>query len=403
MLRRSLRRLLLVALLLGIALLGVSRFGGLVLRNADGRVLGYSAATQEWLALQYPDLPAAIDGPYVHGTAGAREQVRLTRAAGQAIAVERAPLAGNAIEVELDEARPRRFRVELRDAHPRAAVAWPMPARLLIASDFEGEFDAFVTLMQAHGVIDADWRWSFGRNRVVLAGDLVDRGRNVLPLLWLVYRLEGEAAAAGGGLHYVLGNHEQKLLAGRTGDAHPKYTGTLRLLDAAPAALWDERSELGRWLRSKPVLLQVGDLLVMHGGISPELLALRPTLAEIDALAGAAFASAPGDGMDPRARAVLWDRTGVLWYRGLAMALEGMPRADGAHVDAVLQHFGVRRLAIGHTLARAVGTDYDGRVLRIDVHHAGGTTEAVLVEGADAWRVDARGGRHPLAPAINLD
>lgn len=400
---RWLRRFCFALLVVVVAGLGVSRYRGVVLKNADGRVFGYSAPTQEWLAMQYPNLPAAIDGPYVLGPADTREVVRLTRTSDATVVVHRAPLSAGEIEVETDEALPRRFRVALRGAHPRAPVELPMPGRLLIASDFEGEFDAFTTLMQAHGVIDADWHWNFGDGRVVLVGDMVDRGRNVVPLLWLVYRLEAEAAAAGGGMHYVLGNHEQKLLTGRISDAHEKYTGTLRLLDTAPAALWNERSELGRWLRSKPVLLKVGDLLFMHGGLSPEVLALRPTLTEVDAHAAAVFATPPADIADARARAVLWDRTGVLWYRGLAMALEGMPRADTAHLDAVRRHFGVNRLAIGHTLARAVGQDYDGKLLRIDVHHASGTTEGVLIENGETWRIDAAGGRHPLAAAVNLD
>src|SRR3546814_7468717 len=32
-------------------------------------------------------------------------------------------------------------------------------------------------------------------------------------------------------------------------------------------------TELGRWLRSKPVLVKVGDTLFAHGGISPRVLA----------------------------------------------------------------------------------------------------------------------------------
>jgi hypothetical protein len=390
-------------LLLMLLPLLATRFGAVLLRHADGRALGYSSATQEWLALEYPNVPASIDGPYVAWRDGRREVLRLQRDADGAIRALRSALAGDEVDVELDAEPPRRFSVPLREAQRRAVLDVALPSRLLVASDFEGEFDAFTALMQAHGVLDADLHWRFGTGHVVLVGDLVDRGRNVLPLLWLVYRLEAEAQAAGGALHYVLGNHEQKLLNGRTGDAHGKYLGTLRLAGESAQSLWDERSELGRWLRSKPVLLKVGPYLFMHGGISPELLALRPSLAEVDAHAAAWFARPPDEVADPRALAALWDRTGVLWYRGLAMPLEGMPRADAAHLDAVLQHFGVRHLVIGHTLARAVGSDYDGRLLRVDVHHAGGTVEGLLIEGGEQLRIDARGGRHALRPALNLE
>ena len=403
MISRWARRAAVAVLFAVLAALLATRIGGLLLQNADGRALGYSQSTQEWLALEYPSHAPAIDGPYVRGTGGGRRALRLERASSGAIALREESLNGDEIEVELDEAPPRRFRVALREAHPRAPPSWPMPARMLVASDFEGEFDAFVTLLQTHGVIDAQWHWRYGEGHLVLVGDMVDRGRNVVPLLWLVYRLEAEAQAAGGALHYVLGNHEQKLLNGRTGDAHPKYYGTFRLTGQAPQALWDEGSELGRWLRSKPVLLRVGDYLFMHGGVSPEVLALQPSLDEVDRHAAAFFARPPDEVPDARARALLWDRTGLLWYRGLAMALEGMPRADAAHVDRVLRHFDVHRLAIGHTLARQVGQDYDGKVLRIDVHHASGTVEGLLVERDARYRIDALGNRHPLPAAINLE
>jgi hypothetical protein len=402
--RRRWKRILLTLSCVGLVLpLLLSRFAGVVLQNADGRTLGYSSSTGEWLALDHPAHPASIDGPYLLRRDGRRELLRLERDGDGGVQAKRTRFARRTIEVEVDGATPQRFRVPLRSSHPRAPVDWPMPSRLFVASDFEGEFAAFATLLQANGVLDAQLHWRFGDGRLVLVGDLVDRGPNVVPLLWLVYRMEAEAAAAGGGVHYILGNHEQMLVTGRTSYLHPKYFGTLNLARESHAALWDEHSELGRWLRSKPVLLKVGDWLFMHGGVSPAVLEARPSLADVDRAAAAVFATPPDRIADRAQRLLIWDRDGLLWYRGLAMPLDAAPKADAAHVTQVLQHFGVRHLAIGHSLAQHVGTDYGGAVLRVDVHHASGTIEGVLIEGGQAHRVDARGTRSPLQAATNLE
>jgi diadenosine tetraphosphatase ApaH/serine/threonine PP2A family protein phosphatase len=347
--------------------------------------------------------PASIDGPYVFTRDGKREQLRLHRTATGTIEAKRSALTAATVEVEVDAPGTPRFRVPLRREHPRRATSFPRPSRLLVASDFEGQFEAFTSLMQANGVLDAQLHWRFGKGHVVLVGDLVDRGPNVLPLLWLVYRMEAEAQAAGGALHYVLGNHEQMLLTGQTRYLHPKYLETLRLAGQPHQALWDEHSELGRWLRSKPVLLRVGDHLFAHGGISPEVLALRPTLEQVDRSAATAFAQDPRTLTDARAKALLWDRRGLLWYRGLAMDMPEIPMAPAAHVQQVLRHFGVRHVVIGHTLVEHVGHGYGGAVLRVDVDQAAGTREALLLEKGKAHRVDARGKRSALEAATNAD
>ncbi|MGH8076620.1 MAG: metallophosphoesterase [Lysobacter sp.] len=403
MTRRSKRTIALLSVVTLVALLAAVRFAGVAINNADGRVLGYSRATGEWLALEYPNYPASIDGPYVYLHDGQRQQLRLRRNATGTIEATRSPLTATEVKVEVDQAGAAGFKVPLRPDYPRGATSVPMPSRLLVASDFEGDFAAFTTLMQGNGVIDAQLHWTYGDGQLVLVGDMVDRGRNVLPLLWLVYRMEAEAKAAGGAVHYVLGNHEQKLLTGRASDVDRKYLGTIRLAGQSHQTLWDERSELGRWLRSKPVLIKVGDYLFTHGGVSPDVLALRPTLDQVDSYAASVLADDPRKITDARAKAIIWDRMGLLWYRGLAMDMVGMPKAEPAHVQQVLRHFGVRHVVIGHTIARHVGHDYDGAVVRVDVDHAAGSREALLIEGEAVHRVDADGTRNALARAINAD
>ena len=170
----------------------------------------------------------------------------------------------------------------MRDNYPSSELSYPGTEKLLAISDFEGNFDAMFDLLLANNVINQKLKWTFGTGHFVIVGDMVDRGTNVVPLFWLIYKLEAEAELAGGKLHYVLGNHEKYLLDGIIGSVADKYYGTFRSTDMSQRELWSEKTVLGRWLRSKPVLLKIGDNLFVHGGISPEVLKTNPTLDSID-------------------------------------------------------------------------------------------------------------------------
>ncbi|HZI52989.1 MAG TPA: metallophosphoesterase, partial [Chitinophagaceae bacterium] len=80
--------------------------------------------------------------------------------------------------------------------------------KMLVISDIEGNFTAFRKLLRGNGVIDENFNWTFGKDHLVLVGDFVDRGTMVMEVLWLIYSLEEKAKAAGGYVHFILGNHE---------------------------------------------------------------------------------------------------------------------------------------------------------------------------------------------------
>ena len=124
----------------------------------------------------------------------------------------------------------------------------------------------------------------------MVLGDVFDRGPNHLEILWLLYGLEAQAAKAGGGVHFVLGNHETMVLRGDLRYLNPKYVASARALGVASySELFDARSVLGQWLRSRPVISKVNDMLCLHGGISRALLDRKLTLADINGTVRAAL------------------------------------------------------------------------------------------------------------------
>ena len=381
-----------------------ARVTGTGIRAPDGRYLGYSYSEKEseWLFLEYQNVPVRQDGPYVINDNNTPYAIYINGDGKAASKVLRKEVT-NEVKVKVDNEACTQFTVPLRKDYPRSELTIPSPTKLFAISDLEGEFDTMVHLLQINGILDEALNWRYGSGHLVLIGDMVDRGRNVVPLLWLIYKLEAEARMAGGNVHFILGNHERYLLDGRTKSVASKYYGTFRTTEMSQRELWSEKSELGRWLRSKPVMLKIGSTLFVHAGISPKVLRMNPTLQSIDKEAENNFVT------DDAVRrtidgSVIHDATGILFYRGLALdrSADNLgEKASKEHVNKVLKKFKVDRIAIGHTLATNISHDYDGKVVRVDVHHSGDVSEGLVIEDNILWRADDKGNKFLLKQAKN--
>jgi len=206
-----------------------------------------------------------------------------------------------------------------------ALVATPAfaqaPARLIAVGDVHGDYDAFVSILQQAGLIDAQLHWAGKNATLVQTGDILDRGLKCREVMDLLMALEKEAPLRGGRVVTLLGNHEAMNMIGDLRYAAPMYssfadkssekrrnaaydsffawqkTRTVegKLAAAAPSpsaeADWMKAHSLGfieqriamgpdgkygRWLRERPAVVQIGSTLFVHGGISPELAGWKP-------------------------------------------------------------------------------------------------------------------------------
>jgi hypothetical protein len=105
-------------------------------------------------------------------------------------------------------------------ALPPRAVATD-PARVVAVGDIHGEFEGFVAILRATGLIDARHRWSGGRATLVQTGDFNDRGDDVRAVMDLLMALEREAPRHGGRVVTLLGNHEVMVMLGDFVDVTP--------------------------------------------------------------------------------------------------------------------------------------------------------------------------------------
>jgi calcineurin-like phosphoesterase family protein len=296
------------------------------------------------------------------------------------------------------------FVVELRPPAPKAAESVAGGnAPLFVLADTHGEYEIAVEMLQRQRVIDSKLRWTFGRGRLVVLGDVLDRGPHQIEILWLLYKLEAEAAAAGGGMHLILGNHEAMVLTGDLRYLHAWHRPTAQTLGLnSYADLLDSGSVLGQWLRSKPAMLRIGRLLFVHGGVSRALVDSRLTLSEINAAIREAMAGGAMPSSDRAKTDLVMKRLGPLWYRGYFPGQSDFPQASLDDVDGTMAQFGVCRIFVGHTIVPTVTPLFGGKVIAVQVYpHRDVVTEkyileAVVVAGDLVFRARIDGGRELL-------
>ncbi len=204
--------------------------------------------------------------------------------------------------------------------------------RIVAVADIHGAYDELVEILQAAALIDRDRNWAGGTSKLVQTGDYTDRGSGVRDSIELLMKLERQAAEAGGEVHVLLGNHEimnliyddrdvlvnPDIYASFADEGSPglrkqafedwKKWRNLRQMrqqtsktaleelppDVArelntflnqseeqwlafhPPGLIEYRrafapdGKYGRWMRSLPIVVKLGDTLFLHGGIGPD-------------------------------------------------------------------------------------------------------------------------------------
>lgn len=331
------------------------------------------------------------DGPYVMRSAAGTWTSRWIEGETESPQIREQSLkVGDSVTVPAVGALPP-FDVQLRDPAKPAADEIDVSSRtpLFVVADTHGELEIAVQLLQRHRVIDTELRWAFGKGRLAILGDVFDRGPNHTELLWLIYKLEAEAARAGGGVHLALGNHEAMVLKGDLRYLNPKYPRVAAALGAASyESLWNEQSLLGQWLRSKAAVFRLGHYLCLHGGISRELIDRGLTLAEVNRTVRDVLTeqpTQPGEQAQLVMGQFVMGMSGPLWYRGYfeeAARQGGFKLAEQADIDVIREHFKVRQILVGHTAVPTVTPLYGGRVIAVQVYpHRDTQTQAPVMEG----------------------
>ena len=349
------------------------------------------------------------------------------------------------------------------------AVPVAHAGRIVAVGDVHGSFDGLTSILQEAGILDEDLKWAGGDATYIQLGDLFDRGLKVREVADLIMRLQDEAKAAGGRVECILGNHETMNLTGFYRDNNPEVYSTFvsaksekrhkklwlavkdfrelrsmpvdevakqEWMDEHPPG-WLEYTEAlgpkgvyGKWLRTLPVAVTIGDVLFIHGGVSPQVAGM--TVDEINAtvkkelktydmarhyhvskslvpptasytevgdmVVAIMFWAEQEDSTDMIRRHaeqlkplvgidswVMMSPDGPLWFRGAARWDEEL---RGAEMTALLDGVGAERMVVGHTPDPdgTIRVRFDGRVILIDTgmlssYYPGGRPSALEIDG----------------------
>src|SRR5581483_2675182 len=176
---------------------------------------------------------------------------------------------------------------------------WTGVERVVAVGDVHGDYEQFTAVLASAGLIDGNGNWSGGKTQLVHAGDVLDRGPDSRAVMDLLMKLEKQAAAAGGAVHALIGNHEAMNVYGDLRYVSPgEFASYAQNSDAAPASFADRAAltetanpsivrvslpqrpagyaehraafapdgVYGRWIRSHDAIVKIDRTLFVHGG-----------------------------------------------------------------------------------------------------------------------------------------
>ncbi|HAE68748.1 MULTISPECIES: metallophosphoesterase [Sphingobacterium] len=272
--------------------------------------------------------------------------------------------------------------------HPMVAPAWSYrpSKKIVVLSDPHGDFESFYSILNAQKVIGLNYEWTFGSNQLVIIGDVFDRGKDVLPIFWLIYKLEYEAAKAGGQVHFLFGNHEEMVLRGNYKYTQEKYKALAEKVGRDYRDFWSVNTELGKWLQTKNTMEKIGDNLFVHAGLSAAMLDPQWSISAVNDSVRHHLFQQKEERQKSKAATFLFGSEGPLWYRGMVREEEKYLPLPQTELEKLMDVYGARKIFVGHTIFPEVSKFYAGKVYAVNVANEAnrlkGHSRGVLLQGA---------------------
>lgn len=325
---------------------------------------------------------------------------------------------------------------------------WRGVEKIVAVGDIHGDYDNFIKILKATGIVDDELHWKAGKTHFVQTGDVIDRGLEAKKAYDLLMRLEKEAEQAGGRVHFLIGNHEEMNITGIAFDYvgyvtveqfksflpdkyREKIEKELRKKEADKAfsslsqeqpsdndlkPYWQEvirtdmdakkhytnsfNDKYGKWILKHNAVIKINDIIFVHGGISKKYSTWK--LKDINNLLREELTylrravkgyQSPGISFQPQ---IVYKSDGPLWYRGLALMEEEGFRQE---VDKILNNLGARHMVIAHTprtgsriIKKEFMSRFEEKIWIIDTgisDYYGGFLSALIIENGNfsVWGV----------------
>ena len=245
-----------------------------------------------------------------------------------------------------------------------------------VISDIHGQYGIYIDLLRETGIIDEKLNWNFGKGHFVVLGDMFDRGNMVTEVLWHLFGLERQAEKAGGKVHVLLGNHEFMVLRNDLCNINEKYGRVEEISKTGYADLYSEKSILGKWLRSKPVVITIDNIIFVHGGISREMIQRNLHFKQINRLfTNNIIGKNQWEVYEEELLKFLIEASGPLWYRGYFYDADFRE----SEIDSILDFYGKKHIVVGHTPNETITSLFDNKILGADTGIAQNKPGEILI------------------------
>lgn len=333
-----------------------------------------------------------IDGPYIIHKGESLEIVRVTK---DGLSIETRTNKGEPFRVSSQDEK-HQFEVTLHNVE-RPAWKYNQPDKTLIMSDPHANMDAFVSVLLAQGVINDSYEWTWDDGHLVIIGDVFDRGDDVLPIFWLIYKLEEEASKAGGAVHFLLGNHEEMILRNNLKYTNAKYKNLAEKLGVQYRELWNRHTELGYWLITRNTIEVIGSNLIVHAGLSKDFFEQQWKIPQLNEVVSSFLYLIKEERSKSEEAKFLFGSGGPFWYRGMVRTDEKYNPVSDEYVNKILDAYNVKRIYVGHTIFDEVSLFYEGKVIGVNVNNKrnkdAGKSRGVLIENEKCFLIDDEPGK----------
>lgn len=269
--------------------------------------------------------------------------------------------------------------------------------KVIALSDVHGQFGILKKLLLANQVIDEEDHWNLGKGHLVIVGDNLDRGDQVLEILWFLFYLQKEAATAGGNVQVLLGNHEIMVLQGDIRYISKKYYYTSAIFKSQYYHFFRRGSVLGDWLASHKVLTSINKNLFVHGGVSDAVLDLNLSLTEINnTFTKKLLRAKEEDILKDSLLTMLYSTDGPVWYRGY-FDTENFKKKN---IKSILKRLDQDRVIVGHTSLDKITAMFGGRVIGVDCSIKKGLDGQVLILENNTYSVGDLDGKKKILSGI---
>lgn len=234
--------------------------------------------------------------------------------------------------------------------------------KIAALSDIHGKYELAIKLLKANKIVDKKLNWKFGKGHLVIVGDIFDRGNKVNEMLLLIYKLEQQAKKKGGKVHFLLGNHEYMVLHKDLRYINEKYLQTCKLLNLNYDELYNNKTVIGRWLRSKPTIIKINNKVFVHGGISKDFISHNDfNLKKINDLMRKSIDRSKSEMKSTNFYKVYYGKKSLIWYRGYFN-----DNLKDKHISDILELISSDHIIVGHCSNDEVVSLFDNKIFGVD-------------------------------------